>query len=161
MAHSNAGLFLPAIRSGLDHPVASSIFVDAALPARTGPTPVASPELLEFLRPMAVNGRLPRRTDWWDEADVAPMFADPMVRQTIIEEQPTLPLSHYEQHIPVPDGRDDHPCSYLLFGPPYDDPAAEARERGWHVAHLPGAHLHQIIDPAGTARLLVELATTT
>jgi transposase-like protein len=76
----------------------------AAGPDRTGPTAVASPELLEFLRPMAVHGRLPRWTDWWDEADVAPMFADPMVRQTIIEEQPTLPLSYYEQHIPVPDG---------------------------------------------------------
>ncbi|MFG2526202.1 alpha/beta hydrolase [Streptomyces sp. NPDC048527] len=161
VAHSNAGLFLPAIRSGLDHPVTSSIFVDAALPAQIGPTAVASPELLEFLSPMAVNGRLPRWTDWWDEADVAPMFSDPKVRQTVIEEQPALPLSYYEQHIPVPDGWDDHPCSYLLFGPPYDDLSAEARERGWRVAHLPGAHLHQIIDPAGTARHLVELATTT
>ncbi|MET9844793.1 hypothetical protein [Streptomyces ossamyceticus] len=139
----------------------SSIFVDAALPARIGPTPVASPELLEFLRPMAVNGRLPRWTDWWDEADIAPMFSDPVVRQTVVEEQPTLPLSYYEQHIPAPDGWDDHPCSYLLFGPPYDDFAAEARDRGWRVAHLPGAHLHEIIDPAGTARHLVELATTT
>ncbi|MGW3176766.1 hypothetical protein [Streptomyces sp. NPDC001153] len=110
---------------------------------------------------MAVNGRLPRWTDWWDEADVAPMFSDPLVRQTVVEEQPTLPLSYYEQHIPVPDGWDDHPCSYLLFGLPYDDLAAEARERGWAVAHLPGAHLHQIIDPAGTAQHLVELATTT
>ncbi|MGZ4653526.1 MAG: hypothetical protein ACXVYY_05355 [Oryzihumus sp.] len=58
--HSNAGLFLPSIRSGLDHPVAGSVFVDAALPARTGPTPVAPPELLDFLRPMAVDGMLPR-----------------------------------------------------------------------------------------------------
>jgi hypothetical protein len=161
VAHSNAGLFLPAIRTGLDHPVTSSVFVDAALPARTGPTPVAPPELLEFLRPMAVNGRLPRWTDWWDEADVAPMFSEPTLRQTITEEQPTLPLSYYEQHIPVPDGWDDHPCSYLLFGPPYDDFAVEARERGWRVAHLPGAHLHQIVDPAGTARHLVDLTTTT
>ncbi|MEV0689015.1 alpha/beta hydrolase [Streptomyces sp. NPDC050388] len=160
VVHSNAGLFLPVIRSGLDHPVTSSIFVDAALPARIGPTPVAPPEVLEFLRPMAVNGRLPRWTDWWDEADVAPMFPDPLVRQTVIEEQPTLPLSYYEQHIPVPDSWDDHSCSYLLFGPPYDGLAAKARERGWRVAHLPGAHLHQIIDPAGTARHLVELATT-
>ncbi|SHN32576.1 alpha/beta fold hydrolase [Actinacidiphila paucisporea] len=87
VAHSNAGLFLPAIRSGLDHPVASSIFVDAALPALIGPTPVAPPELLEFLGPKAVNGRLPRWTDWWDEADVAPMFSDPTMRQTVIEEQ--------------------------------------------------------------------------
>ncbi|MEU1417078.1 alpha/beta hydrolase [Streptomyces sp. NPDC005731] len=161
VAHSNAGLFLPAIRSGLEHPVSCSIFVDAALPARIGPTAVASPEVLEFLHPMAVDGRLPRWTDWWDEADVAPMFSDPTMRRTVIEEQPTLPLSYYQQRVPVPDGWDDHPCSYLLFGPPYDDHAAEARERGWRVAHLPGAHLHQIVDPAGTARHLVEFATTT
>ncbi|MFB7248597.1 hypothetical protein ACFCYX_39855 [Streptomyces populi] len=106
---------------------------------------------------MTVNGRLP----CWDEADVAPVFSDPMTRQTVIEEQPTLPLSSYEQHIPVPDRWDDHPCSCLLFGPPYDGLAVEARERGWRVAHLPGTHLHQIIDPADTARHLVELATMT
>ncbi|MGZ4633622.1 hypothetical protein [Oryzihumus sp.] len=85
------------------------------------------------------------------------MFSDPQMRQKVVAEQPRLPLSYYEQHIPVRDGWDDHPCSYLLFGPPYDDPASEARERGWRVAHLPGAHLHQIVDPAGTARLLLEL----
>ncbi|WP_225094711.1 alpha/beta hydrolase [Streptomyces sp. CoH27] len=161
VAHSNAGLFVPVLRAGLDHPVAGSVFVDAALPARTGATPVAPPELLEFLGPLAVHGRLPRWTDWWDEADVAPMFRDPAVRRTIVEEQPTLPLSFYEQRIPVPDGWDDHPCSYLLFGPPYEDLAAEARARGWRVAHLPGAHLHQTVDPAGTARRLVDLAATT
>ncbi|MFR9796731.1 alpha/beta hydrolase [Streptomyces sp. MS06] len=161
VVHSNAGLFLPTIRAGLDHAVSASVFVDAALPDRTGPTPVAAPELLEFLRPMAAGagGRLPRWTDWWDEEDIAPMFPDPVVRRSVVAEQPSLPLSYYEQLVPVPAGWDDHPCSYLLFGPPYDGPAAEARARGWNVAHSPGAHLHQIVDPAGTARHLVALAT--
>ncbi|GGS70148.1 hypothetical protein GCM10010156_31170 [Planobispora rosea] len=95
----------------------------------------------------------------WDEADVAPMLPDPEVRRMVVQEQPALPLSYYEQHVPVPDGWDDHPCSYLLFSPPYDDLAAEARDRGWRVAHLPGTHLHQVVEPAGTARRLVELAT--
>ncbi|MFI6507237.1 alpha/beta hydrolase [Streptosporangium sp. NPDC050855] len=158
VVHSNAGFFLPAIRSALDRPVAGSIFVDAALPARSGETPVAPPELLEFLRPKAVNGVLPRWTDWWDEADVASMFSGPKMRRTVVEEQPRLPLSYYEQRVPVPDGWDDHPCSYLLFGPPYDTFAAEARDRGWRVAHLPGAHLHQMVDPAGTARHIADLA---
>lgn len=158
VAHSNAGLFLPTVRAGLDHPVAASVFVDAALPARTGPTPVAPPELLEFLRPLAVDGTLPRWTDWWDEADIAPMFGDPAMRQKVVAEQPTLPLAYYEQSVPVPRGWDDHPCSYLLFGPPYEDTATDARERGWRTAHLPGAHLHQIIDPAGTARHLLDLS---
>ncbi|MFJ7149119.1 alpha/beta hydrolase [Streptomyces sp. NPDC100445] len=160
VAHSNAGLFVPVIRAGLDHPVTGSVFVDAALPARSGPTPVASPEFLEFLRPPAARGRLPRWTDWWDEADVAPMFSDPVLRREITEEQPTLPLSYYEQRVPVPAGWDDHPCSYLLFGSPYDDVADEAGARGWRVAHLPGAHLHQTVDPEGTARHVIALATT-
>ncbi|MBO0916653.1 alpha/beta hydrolase [Streptomyces laculatispora] len=157
VAHSNAGLFLPSVRSVLDHPVTDSVFVDAALPARTGPTPVAPPELLDFLRPMAVNGTLPRWTDWWDEADIAPMFSGPAMRRKVVAEQPRLPLAYYEQHIPVPEGWDDHPCSYLLFGPPYEDMATDAQERGWRTAHLPGAHLHQIVDPVGTARQLLEL----
>ncbi|MEU8034537.1 hypothetical protein AB0C13_39255 [Streptomyces sp. NPDC049099] len=65
--------------SGLDQPVSSSVFVDAALPARTGPTPVASPELLEFLRPMAVNGRLPRWTDWVDDHPYAYLLVGPQI----------------------------------------------------------------------------------
>lgn len=158
VVHSNAGLFLPAIRSGRDHAVTASVFFDAALPARIGPAPVAPPRLLEFLRPKAVDGRLPRWTDWWDEADVAPMFSVPQVRQKVVEEQPNLPVSYYEQHIPVPADWDDHPCSYVLLGPPYDGLADEARQRGRGVAHLPGAHLHQIVDPAGTARHLVDLS---
>jgi hypothetical protein len=75
-----------------------------------------------------------------------------------MEEHPALPVSRYEQHIPVPADWDDHPCSYVLFGPPYDGLADEARQRGRRVAHLPGEHLHQNGDPAGTARRLIELA---
>lgn len=157
VVHSNAGLFLPAVRAGLPHRVVGSIFVDAALPARSGPTPVASPELLDFLRPLAVDGRLPRWTDWWDEADVAPMFPDEATRHAVVAEQPSLPLDYYQQAVPVPEGWEDHPCSYLLFGPPYEELADEARERGWRVSHLPGEHLHQVVDPEGTALRLLEL----
>lgn len=158
VAHSNAGLFLPAIRARLAHRVAGSIFVDAALPARIGSTALASPDLLDFLRPKAAHGVVPRWTDWWDQADVASLFPDAVTMRTVADEQPNLPLAYFEQHAPVPEGWDDHPCSYLLFSPPYDEAAAEARERGWRVAHLPGGHLHQIVDPEGTTRRLLELA---
>jgi len=158
VAHSNAGLFLPAIREQLDHRVTGSIFVDAVLPALSGSTPVASPQLLDFLRPRAVNGLLPRWTDWWDPADVASLFPDAATMRTVVAEQPRLPLAYFEQEVPASEGWDDHPCSYLLFSPPYDEFAVEARKRRWRVAHLPGGHLHQIVDPEGTARQLLELA---
>lgn len=159
VAHSNAGVFLPLIAAGLAHRVTASVFVDAALPAVSEATPVAAPEFLGFLQPMVVNGTLPRWTDWWDEADLAPLFPDAATRRTVTEEQPSLPMAYFEQYVPVPVGWDSQRCAYLRFSPPYDALATEARERGWRIAHLPGGHLHQLVDPAGTAQHLVELST--
>ncbi|MGC1211908.1 MAG: hypothetical protein WA890_11670, partial [Micromonospora sp.] len=87
----------------------------------------APPELLDFLRPKATGGRLPQWTAWWDESDVAPMFPDPQTRRVVSAEQPRLPLSYYEEKVPVPDGWDNAACGYLLFGPPYEQAAQDAR----------------------------------
>jgi pimeloyl-ACP methyl ester carboxylesterase len=157
VAHSNAGLFIPVIATALPGRVLGCIFVDAALPPVSGEAPVAPPELLELLRDKASDGLLPRWTDWWDEEQVAPLFPDQQTRQAVTEEQPRLPLSYYEASVPVPAGWDAQPCAYLLFGPPYDELASEARGRGWIVEQLPGAHLHQLVDPDGVARLLLAI----
>jgi hypothetical protein len=155
VAHSNAGLHVPVIVQAAQRPVAGCLFVDAGLPGRTGPTPAASPERLDLLRLKATGGRLPQWTTWWDEDDVALLFPDPQTRSTVSAEQPRLPLSYYEQQIPVPAGWDNRPCGYLVFGPPYDRMAQEARERGWDVDRIPGHHLHQLVDPdTVTARLV-------
>src|SRR5262245_10940611 len=131
VAHSNAGLFVPVIVAAAPRPVTGCILVDAALPSPSGPTPVASAELLKFLRPKVTDGRLPQWTAWWDDADIAPMFPDAQVRRVVSAEQPRLPLSYYEELVPVPVGWDGRPCGYLLFGPPYEAMAQEAAERGW------------------------------
>jgi hypothetical protein len=158
VAHSNAGLFLPAITAALSGQVRGSIFVDAALPPASGPAPVAPPELLALLRDKVSGGRLPPWTDWWDEEEVAPLFPDQATRQAVTEEQPRLPLAYYEALVPVRSGWDAHPCAYLLFGPPYDELASEAHGGGWIVQQLPGGHLHQLVDPDGVARSLLAIA---
>lgn len=147
VAHSNAGLVVPVIVQAARRQVAGCVFVDATLPSRTGPTPAASADRLSLLRAMAHDGRLPPWTTWWDEDEVARLFPDPQTRSRISTEQPRLPLSYYEQQIPVPKGWDKRPCGYLLFGPPYDSAAQQARERGWNVDQVPGEHLHQLVDP--------------
>ena len=86
------------------------------------------------------------------------MFPDPQVRQVVTSEQPRLPLDYYLEQVPVPAGWDDHPCGYLLFGPPYQEQAALARERGWPVRSVPGEHLHQVVEPGQVTRALLELA---
>jgi hypothetical protein len=158
VAHSNAGLFLPVIAAALPGQVLGCVFVDAAIPPAAGAAPVAPPELLALLRDKASGGLLPRWTDWWEEESVAPLFPDQATRQAVTEEQPRLPLSYYEASVPVPTGWDAQPCAYLLFGPPYDEVASEARARGWIVQRLPGRHLHQLVDPDGVARSLLAIA---
>jgi len=158
VAHSNAGLFIPLLVAHATRPIAGCLFVDAAIPALMGTTPVVPDELLAILRSKVIDGQLPPWTQWWDEEDVAPMFPDPEVRAAVTAEEPRLPLAYYEQSIPVPGGWDDRPCGYLLFGPPYDEVAADARSRGWLVEELPGQHLHQIIDPDSTASKLIAMA---
>ncbi|MCU7724923.1 alpha/beta hydrolase [Actinoplanes sp. KI2] len=160
VAHSNAGLFVPVVVTSAPRPVAGCIFVDAALPSLSGPTPVATPELLEFLRPKAVDGRLPQWTAWWDDEDVAPMFPDAEVRRAVSAEQPRLPLSYYEELVPVPPGWDSRPCGYLLFGPPYDAMAREAAQRGWVVEENAGQHLHQLVDPDTVTRTIVAMSAS-
>lgn len=158
VAHSNAGLFVPVIAASAPRPVVGCIFVDAALPSLSGPTPVATPELLEFLRPKVVDGRLPQWTEWWDDADIAPMFPDAEVRKAVSAEQPRLPLSYYEQLVPVPPGWDSRPCGYLLFGPPYDAIAQDAAQRGWTVKENAGLHLHQLVDPDAVTRTIMAMS---
>ncbi len=157
VAHSNAGLLVPAIVHAARPPVAGCLFVDASLPARTDPSPAATPERLGHLRAMVTEGRLPRWTAWWSEDDVARLFPDPQTRSAVSAEQPRLPLSYYEQQIPVPAGWDDRPCGYLLFGPPYDHMARDARERGWDVEQISGGHLHQLVDPEAVAARIAAL----
>jgi pimeloyl-ACP methyl ester carboxylesterase len=156
VAHSNAGLLMPMIRAALANPIAGSVFVDAALPALGEQTPVVPDEYLAVLRgKVDAAGLLPRWTDWFDDEDVEPMFPDPATRRTVTEEQPRLPLAYYETSVPVAPGWDDHPCAYVLFGPPYEELAAAAGEGGWPVLTVPGQHLHQLVDPAAVTTAIV------
>jgi hypothetical protein len=159
VVHSNAGLFVPVLVSEATRPVHGCLFVDAALPAASGATPVVPPELLDVLRGLSDDaGLLPPWTQWWDEDDVAPLFPDADTRRAVTAEEPRLPLAYYDRAVPAPAGWDAVPCGYLFFGPPYDGLAFEAAERGWPVRQVPGLHLHQLVDPDGVTDALLDLA---
>ena len=158
--HSNAGLFVPVLARDLGRPVECAIFADASVPSNEGATPVVGDDFLPFLRGLADrDGLLPRWTDWWTEDDVAPMLPDPAIRRAITEEQPRLPMDYYLERIPAPAGWDDLRCCYLQFSQAYNGQAAEARRRGWPVRHVPGEHLHQVVDPDAVTRTLLELVS--
>jgi hypothetical protein len=157
VVHSNAGLFVPVIVGAVSRRIVGCLFVDAALPSRSGPTAVAPPEVLDFLRPKVTAGRLPQWTAWWEESDVAPMFPDAQTRTAVSAEQPRLPLSYYQELVPTPAGWDNRPCGYLLFSPPYEPIAEDAGHRGWAVDQVPGEHLHQLVDPRAVTDRIVAM----
>jgi hypothetical protein len=144
--HSNAGLYVPALAA--ERRVVAYVFVDAGLPTGDGPVPLAPPGFHDFLRQKADdNGVLPPWTDWWDEADVAALFPNTAVRESVEQEQRRLPLSYFGETLPVPSGWEAHPGAYLAFGDTYASDRQEAVRRGWPVTTLPGEHLHTVVDP--------------
>jgi len=149
VAHSNAGLFVPVIAEAA--PVIGCLIVDGRLPGRTD-------RMHDFLRPMVRgDGRLPPWTQWWGDADLAPLFPDAQTRAAVCAEMPRLPLGYFEEEIPTPPGWEATPCAYLRFSDVYVPEADEARRRGWSVDHLPGLHLHQLVDPDAVAERIVTM----
>lgn len=154
--HSNAGLYVAALAARTA--ATGVVFVDALLPGRTDPAPVAPAALIEQLaRMVGRDGRLPVWTSWWPDADVAGLFASPAARSAVEQGQPRLPLDHLRGSVPTPRGWDALPCAYLGFGDTYAAEQSRATGRGWPLAVLPGRHLHQLVDPEAVAERLVAL----
>lgn len=152
VAHSNAGLFLPVIAEAA--PVLGCLIVDGRLPGY-------GDRVHDFLRPMVrADGLLPPWTQWWGDADVAQLMPDEQTRAAVCAEEPRLPMEYFEEQIPAPPGWAAKPCGYLRFSTPYVAEAEEAARRGWAVEHLPGGHLHQLIDPAAVAERIVAMTRT-
>ena len=153
VAHSNGGLFVPAVAQRLGEQVRGVVFVDASVP---GAGHHSTPEFLRGLE--IVDGLLPPWTSWWDEPDVAVLFPDAEVRAQVESEQPRMPLAYYDHLPPTPDGWDTMPCGLIWFGAPYDKGADEAVVRGWPVEHVPGHHLQMLVDPDGVAAAVLRMA---
>lgn len=150
--HSNAGLYVPAVVEALGDQVRGVLFVEAALPGAGHHTKA------EFLSRLdTADGLLPPWTSWWPEADVAALFPDAEVRAEVEAEQPRMPLAYFDHLPPAPRDWAAAPCGYLWFGPPYDQGAAQAAGSGWPTAHLPGGHLHMLVDPDAVAAALLGL----
>lgn len=155
--HSNAGLYTPLIAA--QRRVQAFVFVDALLPASTGHIEMAPPAaLLDDLRARAdASGLLPPWTHWWDEDEIAPLFPDGATRDRVENDQHRLPLSYFEDSLPIPTGWDERPGSYLAFGDTYARERAAARSRGWPVVTLAGAHLHMLVEPEQVASQILSL----
>lgn len=159
VGHSGGGLLLPAIANAGSAAVRRLIFVDSAVPSRSGKTPVVPQRFMDQLVRLAVAGRLPPWSNWWGEDVIRDLVPDAGQRQELAAEMPSLPLAFFLEHVPSPAGWDRFPCSYLLLSDAYSDAAAEARDRGWRLEHISGAqHLHIVVAPEIVTDALLRLA---
>jgi len=161
VAHSNAGLYVPALTGTAG--VGRAVFMDAGLPATAGGAhDVAPASLREALGPVAEDGLLPRWTDWWPEEDVRPLFPDAATHREVRAATPRVPAAYLRATVPVPAGWSAAlRGACLTFGDTYKAERDRAQRLGWPVRTLPLGHLGFLTDPEGVARAVHELVTAT
>jgi hypothetical protein len=156
VAHSGAGVLLPAIREALQRPVAGYLFVDALIPRNN----MSRLELFESkdaadqFRRSAVNGLLPT----WTEDDLREHIPNDELRRRFVSELRPLPLAVYEEPIPAFEGWPDAPCGYVLLSPVYKPLVKQAREEDWSYAEFDALHFHMLVDPASLTDTLIDLS---
>jgi hypothetical protein len=159
VGHSGAGALLPAIGQTAGRRVATYIFVDAGLPldgtSRLDEMAVSAPELAQQLRThLATGGRFPE----WGEEDLRDVVPDDGLRRRLVAELQPRPLAFFAEPIPGFAQGPDAPCAYLQFGTAYAPAGARAQRDGWAYRQLAGGHFHMLVDSAGVAAALVDLA---
>jgi hypothetical protein len=156
VGHSGAGTLLPRI--GIRLRAKALVFVDADIPPEAGATTLVPDEFLEFLRALADGGVLPPWSEWFGPDAMRELIPDDRKRGIVSAELPALPLSYFEDHVPVPAGWTDTRCGYVLLSEAYAEQASKAAASGWPVARLPGAHLDIVTRPAAIADAILSVA---
>jgi hypothetical protein len=161
IAHSGAGVLLPAIRESTRLPVAAYVFVDAGIPedGKSRLDLFGDPAAVDQFRRTASGGLLPA----WTEANLREAIPDPEIRSRFVSELRPLPLEVYAEPIPVFKGWPDAPCAYLRFGsnPAYEQAARQAQLMGCQYKVIQGGHFHMLVEPDIVADALVDLVGQT
>lgn len=159
VGHSGAGPLLPSIGAFSPHPVEGYIFVDAGLP-HPGRSPLEEieagmPEFGSELRhDLETGGSFPR----WTDEDLRDLIPGAILRQGVLSELQPRDLTFFEEPLPQVDSWPDAPCGYIRLSEGYDQAAQEARRRGWLYREFNSGHFHMLVDAAGVAEAILQLA---
>lgn len=151
IGHSGSGPLLGLIGARVTVPIDAYIFVDAGIPIEGSWFASAPAEMTDQLRARAVDGMLPKWSDWWNDSDLAAEIPDGKQRQDLVDHLGPLPLAMFEETRPEVDGWPDAPCGYLRLSDGYDREAAKAASLGWPVEIMQSTHLGIITEPAAVA----------
>ncbi len=157
VAHSNAGLTAPVVRSRAGTG-ARIVFLDAALLPEAGRAPLAPAPLRDGLASRAdERGMLPPWTRWWPGDTLRTVVPEHLV-DTIDRACPRLPLAYFDQHVEAPPGWTGAANAYLSFGDTYAGQLRFAGDHAWPTDRVDGGHLHFLHQPELVADRIVALA---
>jgi hypothetical protein len=158
IAHSNAGIFVPAIARA--RPVRAAVYADARVPMWTGEQAYADDERLESMRRLTdEDGLVKPWPQWWAGIDLADHYPSAEVRAEVEAQARRLPLTYFAGAIDGT-GWNEIPSAYLAFGEGYATVRDPVAALGWPVHTIDGVeHLHQLIDPVGVTDQLLMLLT--
>ena len=157
VAHSGAGPLLPVIRGSIANPIHAYVFVDAGIPradaSRLDLMKTEDPEwTAQFEQELIRGARFPN----WSLEDLKEVRPEESLRRQMVAELQPRGLEFFTEPIPVFDGWPDAPCIYIQFSQAYDQPAAQARERGWIVEHLKAGHFLMLVDPSSVTDRIID-----
>jgi len=144
VGHSGAGPLLAHAARKVEG--ASCVYVDAGFRSRRMTSLADALPLSEH-----GGGLIPA---WANDADLAELLPDAATRGRLIASMTPMPREYFAEEIPYrepPNG-----SGYVLLSPPYAEPAAEARARGWPIRELGGEnHYLMLADPEAVARSIL------
>ena len=127
----------------------AAVFLDAVLPqlgAAEHLTPTRQRTLLA--EHVDDDGVLRPWLTWWPDEVVAHLLPDPQERAALAAEQPRLPVSFYDDPVPLPTTW--APSAFVALGDAYRDELETARGQGWPTRSLQLTHLATVTSPAET-----------
>jgi hypothetical protein len=79
--------------------------------------PLAPPGFIDKLRALASDGVLPRWSSWFGENALRELVPDERLRAALEAEMPRLPLTYFQDSVPLPHGWAARPCGYSSSPP--------------------------------------------
>lgn len=155
VGHGGAAPLIPAMTLALLGRVKHVAFVECSVPPLSGFAEPAPSWLRTRLAGLAVDTKLPKWSEWWDEDVMEKLIPNPGRRSVVEDELPELPLDYFDHVVPVPEHWSERVrCSYLWFDRGHYSDAARATKRGWSVRQLVGKDMAMVVRPKAVAKEL-------
>lgn len=156
VGHSGAGPLLPRIAKTVSHQVSALIYVDSVLPHPGESWAANAPQsLVDHLRDLVRNGRLPPWHEWFPPEAIAEILPDSRLRAVFIHELPRLPFTYFTEQTSTDEW--PGPAGYLLLSDGYQQDAQAARQAGMPVVEQIEHHLAMLTQPTAVSAALAQL----